>query len=599
MQHDDEQTRQVASPDLTVPRAPLAASAQDTRIPRQFLDALLLTWVRDAQLMDGTTGSGVLLAGAGEVAEFGCGDADRAELLFQRGSVHPDGDPRAFSGLRRATRRDRDARRLAEVYRAEIRAERSPTQVVLAAIGLALLGLRDDERPEKLLSILRDAALNLPHVGADVSLAYRVALEDVLIRSGKFEEALSNRAARWSEFEAHAGTVSAAHREGAALSLAVATEVLGGSERDRLEWYQKAFEAHPTIEAARPLLRAAYDRGDFEEAEQLLAELCRAAEGADLRGACLYELGMLRAWRRSDRAGALESMRDAMGTGVTAPLAAASFLSLSRGSEGAVVPDELVDALDSAIYFAASGLERADLLTQMARRIADVPERSGSAIDLVREALQESPGYKPAIRLLGSLLHREARWGALAELTEDELQLEADPGEQLRLHERLADLHWQHLADPTAAERHLRHALALQLDAPIVRRLARLLGEQMRWEEVYELLKKAAAGVPIRRDRIAFCEEAAHVAEARLRDLDRAIDCYRLILDAAPEHPTAIVTLGRLYSARESWSDLLELNESELAMTPGDTRARLAILCRSADSGRSPRGRSAGTTSRR
>ena len=125
MHRDDDEREEGSVGESGSRRAVVIASEQDARMPRQFLDAVLAAWSRDAQMMEGTVGVGALQASAAEVAEFGCGDADRGELLFQRSAAHTDADPRAFAGLRRAARRARDLKRLAEVYRLEIAAERS------------------------------------------------------------------------------------------------------------------------------------------------------------------------------------------------------------------------------------------------------------------------------------------------------------------------------------------------------------------------------------------------------------------------------------------------------------------------------------------
>jgi hypothetical protein len=280
MHRDDDEREEGSVGESGSRRAVVIASEQDARMPRQFLDAVLAAWSRDAQMMEGTVGVGALQASAAEVAEFGCGDADRGELLFQRSAAHTDADPRAFAGLRRAARRARDLKRLAEVYRLEIAAERSAAQVVLATVGAVQLGLREEARTDKLIMMLRDVAPQLEEVTEDLRAVYRATLEDVLVRAGRKQEALAERVERWAQFEEAS---EADWRADGALALAVLADLMDSPEADVLDWFREAFDRAPSLESGRPLLRAAYDAGDTETAAALLAELAQAADGANVR----------------------------------------------------------------------------------------------------------------------------------------------------------------------------------------------------------------------------------------------------------------------------------------------------------------------------
>ena len=580
MNRDDDEREEGSVGESGSRRAVVIASEQDARMPRQFLDAVLAAWSRDAVMMEGTVGVGTLQAAGGEVAEFGCSDPDRGELLFQRSAAHSDADPRAFAGLRRAARRARDLKRLAEVYRLEIGAERSPVQVVMATVGAVQLGLREEARTDKLILMLRDVAPQLGEVTEDVRAVYRATLEDVLVRAGRKQEALAERVERWAQFEVAA---DADWRARGALALAVLADLMGAPAADVLDWYREAFDRAPSPDAGRPLLRAAYDAGDNETAAAVLAELARAADGANVRCASYYELASLRAHRLQQRASALEAMREAMRDGITAPIAAAGFLALSRSATAEAVPDDLLDALDASIAAAASDTERADLLVQMSQRLAETPARLRSAVGLANEALTEAPGYKPALRLLATLLLRESNWAQLADVLEAECEEEEDLSEKIRLHERLAEIYEEYLGDAVASERHLRDALELRPEPLMVRRLARLLTDQFRWSDCYALLMSSARRLSPMRDRVVFLEEAAQLAELRMRDLERAAAALEQLLELAPEHPTAWTSLGRNYAARERWADYLRLADREVAQLSADKASRISVLCRVAE----------------
>jgi len=564
-------------------RASVIASASDTRRSRAFLEAFMQSQVRDAWMLGATPGAGVLLARAGEAAEFGADDAERARAWFRDASEHGDADARAFAGLRRIARAAGHRDHVAAAWEDEMQAAPEVGRRLLAGVGLARVLLAGGAPLRETLELLAELAELVPRCPAEITALYRATLEDALVASGRGDEALRVRVQRWNELALLGTEAREAAASTAALRTAVAAERYGAGRVRPDDWYMAAFELEPTPHALRPLVRSALDRGDAASAEALTSAF--VAEHADptVRGVWQYALARLRAHRLDDRAGALQVLGEAMKGGTTSPAAAGAFLAMARSSHGNVLVDDFVDALGASLDFAASGIERADLLTQMATRFDHELGMSDAAIELAREALAEAPMYRPAMRVLGAIYHRRGLWNALAELTEDELALETHESERLRLHDRLAEVYLLELHEPTAAERHLRAAIALKAHLPAVRRLARLLAEQFRWQDLYDHLMASVDALATERERLYLLEQAGDVAEARLRDVGAAIAAWQRLLDLAPAHPGAIASLGRLFSQTEAWADLLALNEHELSLHGRDIAARVAILTRSAE----------------
>ncbi len=566
-------------------RAAVIPSTSDTRLPRQFVEALMQAWVRDAYGVGEAPSGGVLLAHAAEAAEFGAADVDRAAQLYTTAAAHADADPRAFAGRRRALRSagDEGLAGLASVYEDELDAATTAPQKLCAGIGLAQEMLRAKANPANVLGLLEELSSLVPRAPAEVGGLYRRVLEDALILARRDDDALKIRARRHAELALLGDAVDETTRSRSARALAIATARLGGTREAELAWYETAFEADRDEHALRQLVRAACDAGDMAGAAALIGEFVNAEDDSGLRSRYQYELGMLRAGALDDRPGALGALGESMKAGLISPLSATSFLALARTSQGSVVTDEFVDALGASLDFAASGVERAELLVQMARRFDGELHMTEAAVELAREALAEAPGYTPAIRILGDICTRTGRWSELVVLGELELERADNDDDRVRLHERLADLLVSELHDPVAGEKHLRAALDLRAHLPVVRRLARLLAEQYRWDELYEHLVLTAGRLPDARERAYLYEQAGDVAESRLRDQERAITAWRALLALRPTHSTAVASLGRLLSQSERWDELLELNEFELEQgTPGTT-TRVAILTRSAE----------------
>lgn len=561
-----------------------AAGARDTRRSRQLVESLVAAWASDARLIGDGAGAGALLAEAGEAVEFGIGDVERAAGHYRGAVAHEDADPRAFAGLRRLHRAaaELDVQQLGALYEQELTSATHPLQAVLSAVGFAQCALREGRSASEVAAVLAEVQPLLAQVPHDVAAVFRAVLEDVFFTADRPAEALEQRVARWGELRLLGELAAEQSASLGALAIAVACEVVGSDEAAVLDWYEVAFELRPTWDAARPLLRASFDAGDAASAEAVLAELAGASDDTNTRSACQYELGMVRAHRLGDRPGGLGSLGEAMKGGDVSPLAAFSYLGLARSSQGHVMADDFIDALGASLDFAASGAERADLLTQMAERFDAEQGMTEAAIDLARDALTERPDHAPALRLLGSIYSRSGRWQELVELTERQLERETHEEDRFRLHDQLAERYDRDLMDPAASERHLRAALDIRWDLSVVRRLARLLGEQFRWEELYEHLRASAGAVESARETVYLLERAAEVAEVRLRNGELAIETYRELLDLSPDHPSALTSLGRLLSRHERWSELLSLNERELALTD-DANARVGILCRSAE----------------
>lgn len=556
----------------------------DGQTPRHFLEPLARIFERDAHLTSDTEGSGTLLATSAEIVEFGLVDMTRALDLHRRASQHMDADPRAFAGIRRHARGNHDIETLRASYVEQFERARCVEDKMLAACGLTMLRMRRGEDSHSVLEFLETNSSLTEACSRETRALYGSLLEDALLRNGRASDAVAERVRRFTEFNEGARQPAADVADGA-LAVASLHESLGVAPDASLTWYETAFDAQPSAEALRPLLRRVYREEAWDVAESLLSDMIERGEDDDLRTSCRYQLGMLRAFRRGDRAGALQSLGEAMKSGRAAPLAATAFLAIARTSHNSVLPDEFVDALSARLDFAASPVERADLLTQMALRFDQQLEMPEAAIEMAREALDCCPTWIPAMRCLSDVYARDGHWDQFVELQLMLLEQQTDPEDQARIHARLAAAYQDELLEHEQAERHLLAALSHGTDAAVARRLAQLYSTQFRWEELHRHLMNSAENAETVREKTYFTEEAAEVAEHRLRNSDLAIDSYLALLELDTSNATAMSSLDRLYRQTERWEDLLRLNEHELGLLAdevGAKSARLSLLCRCA-----------------
>lgn len=557
------------------------AVPSDRLLPREFVAQVYRLAARDAELLTDPARVSDRWLAAAELAEFGIGDPDAAEAAAAIAVQAPDADARVFSTLRRHARARGDAAAVRRLYLEESTQGRASRDRVLARLGGLLLDLRQGGEAKEAIPALGQLKDAVESLESDVVAVWRSISEDALVALGKADRATELRAQRWNAL----GTGSDSDERAAlALGTAAMAEHAQIQESDILSWFDAAFQIEPSLQAARPIFRWAWRNKKYEILDAMLLALAERTDDADLRASSYYQLGMLRAHLMGDVPNGLSALRHSTTSGVVAGLGASAFLSLARSSHGSAVPDEVVDALTARLSFAASGMESADLLTQMAERFDAELQFPDVAVDMAVEALQECPHWTPALRLLGHIYARDGHWEKLVTLHTTQLSFERDPDECRKLHERVAEVAHERLRQVPIAEDHLRRALAHGWRAPTAQRLAQIYRETARWEDLFQHQLRAADEAPVQGERLRLLQEAAELAEDHLHDAERAIGAWSKALDVDPGYSTALAALERIFVKNHRWEELLRLCEHELALVGvSDESARLTLLCRCAD----------------
>lgn len=559
------------------------AVPSDRLLPREFAAELYRLATRDAELLNDATHVSDRWLIAAEIAAFGLGDEEAAEYAAQTAAQADNVDSRAFSTLRHAARLRRDVRALRQHYQADAERARYDSDRALAELGGALMALRTGGAVRETLQTLGRVKETIQNLDAQTIALWRALSEDVLIALGKADRALELRAKRWKKLE---GAQDADPQERAALAMSTAALAQHArvSPQEALAWFEAAFRMTAGADAARPMLRWAWKHGDYSRLDAILQALIEHSDDADLRSAASYQQGMVRAHRLQNIQDGLASLRNATVSGQAAGLSAAAFLSLARSSHENAVPHEVVDSLAARLEFAASGMERADLLTQMAERFDAEMQLPDVAVDMAREAIEECPDWTPALRLLGHIYGRDQQWEALVDLHANQLQRERDPDVCRTLHERIAEVAYRELREIGLAERHLGHALEYGWKTATAELLAQIYRETGRWDVLYDHQLNAAEYTAVRGEQLRLLQDAADVAERKLHDLNRAVQAWNQALHVDPDCSTAIAALERIFHENHRWEDLLRLSEHTLSRVPQDNQsACLTILCRCAD----------------
>lgn len=569
----------------SVPRVSehVRAVPSDRLLPREFVDELYRLAARDAELLGNSEHVSDRWLIAAEVAAFGLDNEEAAVAAAQTAAEGLSVDSRAFATLRHAARIRNDIQELRQYYADDTERGRAATDRALADLGGMLMDLRAGKPVREALETLGRVKEAIRQLDPQTIALWRALSEDVLIALHKPDRALELRSQRWKNLQSLPET-SDDERAALALSAAALAEVAVDSPQEALAWYHAAFGVEPNESIARPMLRWAWKNNDYARLDAILQTLCEHADDADTRASASYQQGMLRAYLLHNVPDGLASLRNSTVSGRTAGLGAAAFLSLARSSHGNAVPHEVVDGLAARLEFAASGMERADLLTQMAERFDAEMQLPDVAIDMAREAIQECPDWTPALRLLGHIYHRDQQWENLVALHASQLQRERDPDVCRTLHERIAEVAYQELREASQAETHLKAALEYGWKSSTAQLLARIYRETGRWDVLYVHQRHAAEQTSVVGECLRLLQDAAEVAERKLHDLNRAVDAWTQALHADPDCSTAIAALERIFHENHRWEDLLRLSEHELSrVQPDNLSAYLTILCRCAD----------------
>ncbi len=382
-------------------------------------------------------------------------------------------------------------------------------------------------------------------------------------------------------------------------------------------WHRDRRDDLAAAEAA--LLRAvARDRSE-PETLRMLADLQRAQPGR-----ALIDTLLSLATAESDELVALDAQREAAEVALTAlddaalarsiltqllERAATRWQGLTHDDEAdddavAAASDHTAWAVRSLVdlYVSRGDHARAVEMLVSAARLPFAPEQSralrheaaeratrdlsdpATAMQLYEGILAEAPADLRAIERLALLYHHAARFRDLLALRAHELSLTADLERRLALRLDMAAIHHE-LGDHDGRTAVLEANLAeCPGHGPSIEALATVLEATGRVGALVDMLTAQAALLDAQGDleRLAprLWSRAAHLAEAQLHDVPRAIAAHERVV-AREDDADSLDALARMHSARGEHLAAVQYLERRLAHADGDARrATVAAIAR-------------------
>ncbi len=286
-------------------------------------------------------------------------------------------------------------------------------------------------------------------------------------------------------------------------------------------------------------------------------------------------------------------------SGSREPLAAAGVLEPVYDAMGEWA--RLISVLEVQARFAEDPFGRVDLLHRIARLYEENLAQHGEAFDTYARAVAADNQNEESLGSLERLAMTLERWPSVATLYDEQLsQLDNEPDRFVELALRVAQVYEVQLEQVDNAIARYRQVLEVEPEnQSAVRSLDRLFSQTERWSELAEVLRREAEIGQTPDEILEFKYRLGQVYQLRLNDLNQAIEAYREVLSAAPEHVETLEALEALFGANikqveiadileplyqsmGEWEKLIQVHEAQLRSTE-DPEERLAMYYRIAE----------------
>jgi golgin subfamily B member 1 len=203
--------------------------------------------------------------------------------------------------------------------------------------------------------------------------------------------------------------------------------------------------------------------------------------------------------------------------------------------------------------------ERKEYYFRGAAIYEEILERPQDAIAVYAQVLEVEPDDLAAIDKLVELYLRLEQWENLLLIYTRKADVVVDPDEKKALFAEVGAVYERELAQVDKAIDIYQRILEIDPDdLAAINRLDALYQATENWQELLAMLEREADLVSDPSEAISYRYRIGELWEHKLGDAARAVDCYREILDVAPDHEPTLRSLERMVAAIEYRLDRIE-----------------------------------------
>lgn len=336
--------------------------------------------------------------------------------------------------------------------------------------------------------------------------------------------------------------------------------------------YQKAYatcpDHLPTLRGARRVLCA---NKNFQAALPLFDAEARFLSEPGLKAQSFYEKGRVLEDHLAQRREAREAYAAALeldGQNIT------YLKALERSDAQSKSWDALDNILErSANAVASDTRHRAALIVERARLVESRKGDSRTATELYNEALGFDPRAPAALEALKRLHYTHQRWRDLTFVLQREAEQATDPNVRAMAYYRMGRVLTDRLGHVDEGLSAFERAASEVPNEPMVlEELSRLYELGKRWEQLATVLERLVEGARSDAERIGILHRIGQLAEERLNDEARAITWFSRALALDPTYLPGLQALGKIYTRRQQWAELINMHLAEAGATADAAR---------------------------
>ena len=229
--------------------------------------------------------------------------------------------------------------------------------------------------------------------------------------------------------------------------------------------------------------------------------------------------------------------------------------------------ETLLEVLEDAIEELGSGAR----VVRLYRKIADIyrthQQDNERAEQFLRQATELDPRETAALDALADLLEEQERWEDLIAVLEKKYERSDELEQRKEVRRRIAVLQEERLDRVDLAVESYRRILELDgRDGLAIQSLIRLLQTQQRWQELIQVLHRAAEQAEDRQITTNHLFNIASIWETELDSDEEAIAAYQAVLEVDEGHLESLKALERIYTRLDRWSELLGVFERQVEL---------------------------------